>query len=191
MSDEKENLTKHDYDGIQEFDNPLPDWWLWTFFGTIIFAFLYWIHYEFGGAPNQLAELKTDMAAIESLAKSNHREHGDGAESEEEFKKLLTNAQILAKGKEVYVGKCAACHGNDLQGLIGPNLVDDYWIHGKGKMTEIVDIVRKGVLDKGMPQWETMLKDDEVKAVVAFIYSMIGTKPANPKAPQGNKVADN
>ncbi len=189
MNDEKENLTGHEYDGIQEYDNPLPNWWLATFFATIIFGFNYWIHYQFGEAPTQLEELKTDMAIIESKNKqANQPQNPVNAENESDLKKLLSDSNSVSKGKEVYQTKCSACHGQELQGSIGPNLVDEYWIYGKGHLSEIISVVRRGVLDKGMPAWGTMLKEDEIKSVVVFIGSKQGTKPANPKPPQGEKV---
>lgn len=187
MSEDKENLTGHNYDGIEEYDNPLPAWWLNIFLGTIIFGFIYWLHYEIGSGPSQLAELKTEMAEIE---KTSHEAQARlSPESEDDLKKLLGNAGVIALGREIFQGKCAACHGPELQGIVGPNLVDDYWIHGQAKLTDILGVVRAGVPDKGMPAWEAMLKPEELQAVVIFVKSSYGTKPANPKAPQGEKVA--
>lgn len=185
MSNDNEvPILEHSHDGIQEYDNPLPAWWLWTFLGTIIFAFLYWIHYEFGGGMTLQQELAQDLKQIESLKASN-----PGAQdSEEDLQKLLGVAAVVTQGKDVFIAKCAACHGMDLQGTIGPNLTDDYWIHGKGKLADIAHVVRAGVLDKGMPAWDTQLKKEEVQAVVVFVASKHGSKPANPKAPQGEKV---
>lgn len=176
-------LKEHEYDGIREYDNPLPSWWLATFFLTIIFSFLYWVHYELSGGQTQWEELKEDMAAIER-----HKSHAPApTESEEELLALLSSNEALAAGKAVYDSKCAACHGPQLQGMIGPNLIDDYWLHGHGKLIEIAGVIRKGVLDKGMPPWEGALKDDEIKAVTAFIHKQKGTQPENPKPPQGEK----
>lgn len=189
MSDKKDNLTNHNYDGIQEYDNLLPNWWLMTFFATIIFSFIYWIHYEFGGAPKQLEELKIDLAMIESQSKQNNtKSQTTPVESEEDLKNLITDNNFVSGGREVYQAKCSACHGPELQGTIGPNLVDEYWLHGKGQLTDIITVIRKGVLDKGMPAWETMLKENEIKSVVALIGSQQGSNPPNPKPPQGEKV---
>lgn len=186
---DKDNLTGHDYDGIQEYDNPLPNWWLMTFFGTIIFAFLYWIHYEFAGGPTLLMELKDDMAVIEA---AHHSAGKKGSQdTEESLALLLKDSAFVNKGKDIYQAKCAACHGNELQGLIGPNLVDEYWIHGKGNLKGVIEVVRDGVLDKGMPAWDGMLKDEEIKQVVVFVVSLKGSKPPNPKAPQGEKSVHN
>jgi cytochrome c oxidase cbb3-type subunit 3 len=184
MSDDDKLLKDHSYDGIQELDNPLPDWWLFTFLATIIFAFFYFIHYEFSGGLTINDELKKDMAQVTSLRKAG----SSPAEEEKEIAKLLGIAAVVADGKTVYSGKCAACHGPELQGLIGPNLVDDFWIHGAGKLGEIALMVRKGVPAKGMPAWEGLLKDEELRSVTVYLFSQIGSNPPNPKPPQGEKV---
>ena len=181
MSNEKDELTGHSYDGIEEYDNPLPLWWVVIFIGTVIFSFHYWLHYEIGGGPTLNDELKIEMAKIEKLSGGVN----SPTESEDELVRLLTSNQALAQGKAVYESKCAACHGGELQGLIGPNLVDEYWLHGMGKLTEISQVVKKGVLDKGMPGWESMMKPTEISSVVAFIAKNRGSNPQNPKAPQG------
>lgn len=187
MSDDKNPpILDHNYDGIQEYDNPLPMWWLVTFFATIIFGFNYWIHYEFGGAANQKQELAADLSDI---SKRRGPEESNQP-SEEDLKKLAGQTPVIDQGRQVFQAKCSACHGVDLQGLIGPNLTDEYWIHGKGTLTDISGTVRKGVLDKGMPPWEGQLKSDEIAAVTVFVASRKDSHPANPKAPQGEKVAN-
>ena len=179
MSD-NDKILDHDYDGIQEFDNPLPNWWLTTFFGTIIFAFLYYIHYTFGGGLTLQEELKVAMA---SLPKSE-----DQALSESELKTKMSSPGTLESGKAVFVARCVACHGTEGEGGIGPNLTDEYWIHGQGTRADIVNVVQKGVPDKGMPTWSSMISSDEIIQVSAYVYSLKGTNPKNPKAPQGEKV---
>lgn len=178
-------IEGHEYDGIQELDHPLPAWWLMTFLGTIIFGFIYWIHYESGTGMTQRAELKADLARIEQLRVNQPQ----SLDSDEELKQLLASGGALEEGKAAYVSKCASCHGNELQGLIGPNLTDDYWLHGKGSLSGVAGVIRKGVLEKGMPAWDQILKDSEVKGLVVYIASHKGSNPPNPKGPQGEKVA--
>lgn len=182
-----EELKDHEYDGIQEYDNPLPAWWLWTFLATIIFGFLYWIHYTTGAGLTQNQELKVDLAALAAAHPARPAQGYDDGE----LTQLMANAAVLGRGGEAFAAKCAACHGPDLQGLIGPNLVDDYWLHGQGRAADIALIIRQGVPEKGMPTWDGQLKDDEIKALAAFIKSRQGTHPANPKPPQGDKVVRN
>lgn len=186
MSDNDIPVMDHDYDGIQEYDNPLPMWWLVTFYGTIIFGFLYWIHYEFGGGSTLLDTLKQDMAQVEASKKSSQPAPNSNADME----KMAAAGGGKEEGSKVYATKCAPCHGPQLQGSIGPNLTDEFWIHGKGTAAEIADLVRKGVTDKGMPAWEALLKPEEVQQVAVYVASMKGSNPPNPKAPQGNKVGN-
>lgn len=188
MSNNDDNIIKgHDYDGIEECDHPLPNWWLFTFLGTIMFAYFYFLQYEAGDGRSIADELKSDLAKVEAVKKAN----GPKGDSEEELTKLLASGPALALGKTEFAAKCAACHGAELQGVIGPNLTDDFWIHGKGQLTDIAMVIRKGVLDKGMPSWEGQLKDDEIKAVTVFVASRRGSHPTNPKAPQGEKSDSN
>lgn len=189
MSENQNNqdeVMNHDYDGIKEFDNPLPNWWLITFYGTIIFAFIYFIHYEFGGGPTLKQELSVAMKDVEAAKAANAA--SAPAETEESLTSQMAAAGAIENGKQVFAAKCAACHGENLQGLIGPNLTDNYWIHGKGTRKDIVAVIRTGVADKGMPAWETLLKPEELVAVAGYVYSKKGSNPANAKAPQGELV---
>lgn len=185
MNDDKP-IQGHEYDGIQEYDNPLPMWWLATFFGTIIFGFLYWIHYTTGAGPTLKQELGDDMAQVQQLQAKNAPKN----ESDEDLQKLAAAGGADAKGKEVFDAKCAVCHGMKLEGTIGPNLTDEYWIHGQGSLADIAKVVRVGVLDKGMPAWDTQLKPDEIQAVTVYVANAKGANPPNAKAPQGNKVGN-
>jgi cytochrome c oxidase cbb3-type subunit 3 len=177
----------HEYDGIIEHDNPLPTWWLWTFFLTIIFAFLYFLHYQFAGGLTLNQELAVNMAELEKTKASSQASAPVETEDslKEEFDKIDANA-----GAAVFAGKCAACHGQELQGLIGPNLTDHFWIHGKGTRMDIVKVIREGAADKGMPPWGPVLKRDELYQVAKYIMSKVDSKPAGAKAPQGEEVTE-
>lgn len=185
-SDDKDPLLlDHEYDGIREFDNPLPTWWLWTFFLAIIFGFLYWIDSETAGRPTQVQAVEAELSELKTMAPK----EAPAAESGDAYEKFAAVAANVEKGKEVYAGKCAACHGPEGQGLIGPNLADEFWIHGKGGFPDVDKVVRGGVLDKGMPPWEAQLSANDIKAVTVFVVSLRGTNPPNPKPPQGAKVS--
>lgn len=189
MSDTKDSindpLTDHDYDGIQEYDNPLPTWWLATFQITIIFAFIYYIHYQFGGGITLAQELDIAMKSIESTAAQHAPTE---TESEDVLAAALKNPKAVEVGAAAFTTKCASCHGPQLGGSIGPNLTDNFWIHGKGTPMDIVTVIRTGVADKGMPPWETLLSKEETYGLTAFIISKKGSNPANPKAPQGIEI---
>lgn len=185
MSQENDKEIKgHDYDGITEYDNPLPIWWLATFIGTVIFAFIYFIHYEIGGGPTLQQDLKVALAEIEKVKASQPADNF----TEDQLTSAFKDNQNVALGAQVYAAKCAVCHGNDLQGMIGPNLVDKYWIHTKGTKVGLVQTLNQGVVEKGMPAWKDVLKGPEILAVASFVYSKKGTTPANPKAPQGDLI---
>lgn len=177
MSNENSNNKGHHvYDGIIEHDNALPNWWLVTFFGTIIFAFIYYVHYTFGGGETLAQELAVKMQALPK------QQAGQYNESDLEKKFAAVNAK--QEGKEVFAGKCAACHGNEGQGLIGPNLTDKFWLHGKGARADIMKVVSEGVIEKGMPAWAASLKEEELLKVAGFVYAL-RENPRPGKEPQG------
>ena len=185
MSSNDETPVKgHEYDGIKEFDNPLPMWWVMTFVGTIIFSFIYMIHYHTDTKRLIVDEYREDLEAIQSITQSKNVIKI----SLESLNTAILNPGAIAKGRGVFSNRCVVCHGNDGGGGIGPNLCDNTWIHGKGKPEDIANTVKDGVLDKGMPAWSTMMSNDEIIQVTAYVVSLKGTRPASPKAPQGNKV---
>jgi len=187
MSDNK-NEHFHEYDGIIEHNNPMPAWWVWTFILCVIFAFIYYIHYELAGGPTLQDELKESMAQIELMKK----EAGStSAEiSEDDIIKSLKDPESVKAGAVVYAGKCAVCHGENLEGKIGPNLTDKSWINGDGKAKSIAHLIQTGVPAKGMPPWSGLLSDDEIKKAAAFILSKKNTNPANAKAAEGTVIED-
>lgn len=187
MNENKEaKLLDHEYDGIQELDNPLPNWWLTTFYGAIIFAVIYFAYYHLGNGPSLEQELHADMDAIRIL-KQSHLQKNAGP-SEADLMVVFQDSAKRESGKTIFAEKCATCHGFNGEGQIGPNLTDKFWIHGNGSLTGIFTVVSEGIAEKGMPPWKAMLKPDEIYAVVAYAKSLQGTNPAKPKAPQGIEV---
>jgi len=185
-SNEKMDVVlDHEYDGIQELDNPLPMWWLWTFFGTIIFAFLYWLHYDISGAPSSEMYLQQQLAQIAEQKKKD--ESSQPQKSATDLNALVSDATVVANGNKLFQMNCANCHGQQGQGGIGPNLTDKYWIHGDGDIASVLTTVKKGVLDKGMPAWEAIFKTEEVESLAAFVMSLKNSNPPNAKAPQGDE----
>ncbi|MCB0360232.1 MAG: c-type cytochrome [Bdellovibrionales bacterium] len=187
---EKDELLEHEHDGIREYDNDLPRWWLAIFWLSGIFAVLYvgWLH--FGPGLYQDEALARDMKALEEYrteyAKKNAGTAG-GEVGESQLLAFAKNSDRLLTGQNVFVKNCAACHGENGQGIVGPNLTDNYWIHG-GTITDIKRIVENGVLEKGMLSWKDQLPPDELNSVVAYVWSLHGTNPPNPKAPEGQEV---
>ncbi len=156
----------HEYDGILEADNHLPNWWLATFFGGIVFAAIYWFVYEsWKFAPTAHGEY---AIAMEAAAAS-------GGEVTEELLGLVAaSSERVSSGERTFATNCAACHGARGEGVIGPNLTDPNWIHG-GSPTDIYATVRNGVTTAGMPAWGPVLGEREVQSVTAFLMSIRDT----------------
>jgi cytochrome c oxidase cbb3-type subunit 3 len=183
--DRDQIIEGHDYDGIQELNNPLPKWWLATFFGTIVFSLLYWGYFELFGGPTHDERLAAAMANIEERRAAAVVAYDD---SSIDLDALLADAGALAAGKEQYDAVCVACHGQLGEGLIGPNLTDNYWIHGDGGLDHILASFREGYTDKGMPPWGNVISLDKHAALAAYVISLQETDPPNAKEPQGDLV---
>jgi cytochrome c oxidase cbb3-type subunit 3 len=150
-----------DNDGIDEYDNPLPDWWLGLFYLCIIWAVIYTVHYHFIGHRSQTGELKAEMAAAQ--AKWPQAPAGGGAEGQ-----LVVDNQTVAAGQAIFQANCVACHGADMKGGIGPNLLDTVWIHG-GAPTDIQHTITVGVPAKGMLTWGPILGPEKVAEVASYV----------------------
>lgn len=189
MRDNKPNeealLLDHNYDGIQELDNPLPRWWLLTFYITIVFGVAYAIYYMTGIGPDLRQELDVAMQKIEAKRAAAPQPAATAGE-DTALRAALNDPRKIATGKDVFQGKCVACHGANAEGGIGPNLTDKNWLHGKGRLQDIAQTIRDGVTEKGMPPWGPVLKDDEIVSVVAYIHSVLGSNPPGAKEPQGD-----
>ncbi len=160
------DLRAHSYDGIQEYDKRLPRWWLLTLYGAMVYAVLYWSYYhayKIGGEPGRALELQMAENAERALKNS-------GVIDDSVLYRMSLDPQALAAGKVTFDTTCAACHKPDMTGLIGPNLVDNQWIHG-GKPMDSVKVVVEGVLAKGMPAWGPVLGKQKITEVIAYIFA--------------------
>ena len=179
---DQDRLLDHEYDGIHEYDNPMPRWWLATFWITIIFSVLYVLNLPWVGmGRGRIADYEADMARAAELAAANDPLAGITAATLEEKSR---DGATLELGKVTYASMCSACHAADGGGGIGPNLTDGYWLHGGAPM-EVLKTINLGVLEKGMPAWGKTLKPDQLTAVAAYVLTLRGTTPAAPKPPQG------
>lgn len=177
-------LLDHEADGIKELDNNLPRWWVWLFNLSIIFAVVYMVYYHVLG----LGELQAAAYQHEMKIGNEIKERAMSA-----FEATIDSAQpskdevIIAKGKAIFAVNCAPCHRADGGGLVGPNLTDDYWIHGP-KFSDNVRTIWNGVPEKGMITWKGILKPDQVMAVASYIYTLRGSKLATPgKLPENQQ----
>jgi cytochrome c oxidase cbb3-type subunit 3 len=179
-------LSDHEYDGIQEYDNPMPRWWVRIFWLTGYFAICYflWFNVYFKGTT-ATEEYALDMkTAREEMAK---RDLGTKI-TEEALEKLTKNAAVMTDAQGTFKLRCVQCHAAEGQGLIGPNLTDDYWIHGSASLMDIYDVVNKGVPAKGMPEWGKQLAPVEVAKLAAYVGTLRG-KHVTGKAPEGTLLA--
>jgi cytochrome c oxidase cbb3-type subunit 3 len=221
MSEPTDKLMHHNYDGIQEFDNDLPRWWLWLFYLTIIWGVLYFVYYHvvnigylsadeyrleldpeyvraesrheklFGVLPSYHSPLydpqrdQTLAGRVQKRSLAGFRE--ETRESDTTTYVALTEPTDLVAGRSIYDTKCASCHNTLGQGNIGPNLTDDYWLHGAG-MTNTTKTIKYGFPAKGMLAWRGELTPQQILQVASYVMTLHGTNPPNPKPPQGDLV---
>ena len=188
IENEGQLLLEHDYDGIKELDNTLPPWWVYLFYGCIVFSAVYLIRFEIMGGDNQEMELKKEMAQ----AKIDVAEYMKTAPDlmDEKSVTLLTDAASLAEGKTIFTTNCVACHRADGGGNIGPNLTDNHWILGGGIKNVFHTITNGGRDGKGMIAWKATLKPKEIQKVASYVLSLQGSNPKDAKAPDGEIWVD-
>ncbi|MFN4082363.1 MAG: cbb3-type cytochrome c oxidase N-terminal domain-containing protein [Bacteroidia bacterium] len=186
----EEELDLHeDYDGIRELDNPTPPWFNFIFYTTIIFAVIYLINYHVIGYSSLQEKEYDEEVAEAKIAKENYLKKVGNLIDENSVTYLTDNATI-DEGKKVYMQNCKVCHGEFGEGLVGPNLTDDYWLHGN-TINDIFKTIKYGVPQKGMVAWQNSLTPVQIQQVSSFILTLKGTNPANAKEPQGVKVESN
>ena len=183
IESEGQLLLEHDYDGIKELDNVLPPWWVYLFYGCIIFSVIYLVRFEIMGAPDQEMELKNEIAQSKIEVAEYMKTAPDMMD--EKSVTLLTDAPSLAEGKVIFTTNCAVCHRADGGGQIGPNLTDNNWILGGGIKNVFHTLVNGGRDGKGMISWKGTLKPKEMQKVGSYILSLKNSNPIDPKAPEG------
>jgi len=182
---EQEILLDHDYDGIKELDNNLPPWWLAMFYVTIVMGVTYFSYHhltDWGMTQEEvyLQEVETAKAAVKAYVS------GQAVSIDENSVVALTDEASIEEGEFIYKLNCVVCHLESGGGLVGPNLTDEYWLHG-GSIQDIFSTVKYGVPEKGMIAWANQLRPAEMQKVSSYILSLAGTNPPNAKEPQGEK----
>lgn len=181
----------HNYDGIQEYDNPLPGWWKWIFWITIVLTPMYIMYFHAGAPGRTLDEMY--QTAITENTKKQYGEIGDLASDEATMVKYLKpkdpkDEKWISVGKSIFRANCISCHGPDGGGNAGPNLCDDNYKHVK-QLPDIIKVVSNGVAGGAMPGWSTRLTHkNDIVLVSVYVASLRGTKPATAKAPDGNVI---
>jgi cytochrome c oxidase cbb3-type subunit III len=180
---DKELLLSHEYDGIREYDNPMPRWWVWIFWGSFYFAVGYFIHYQLTGNGETVAaayETEVTLAREKEAAQAM-----SGGLTEESLTKLTANSAMMADASKLFGQRCSQCHASKGEGLIGPNLTDNYWIHGNASLMSIYEVISEGVQAKGMPPWKKQLRPTELGKLAAYVGTLRGTNVPGPKGPEG------
>ncbi|GAA4794691.1 cbb3-type cytochrome c oxidase N-terminal domain-containing protein [Olivibacter ginsenosidimutans] len=183
LAEEDDLLIDHAYDGIKELDNPTPAWFMGLFYATMLFGVVYLsVYYVFGIGLNQDQEYEQEMMIAENERQAFLASQADNVD--ENTVTVDKNPEIIADGKAIFDQNCIACHGAAGEGGIGPNLTDDYWLHGGG-IKNVFRTITHGVPDKGMIAWDQQLSPAQIAHVANYILSIHGTNPPNAKAPQG------
>jgi cytochrome c oxidase cbb3-type subunit 3 len=173
-------LLDHEADGIRELDNKLPRWWVLLFYGCIAFSLVYFPYYHvFHAGSLSAAEYQIEADAGNKIKEAALARF----EAAMPASQPSADTVVLASGKDLFGRMCAPCHRPDGGGLVGPNLTDDYWIHGSN-FVDSLKTIWNGVPDKGMVTWKGTLKPSEIHAAASYIYTLRGTQPPNPKPPE-------
>jgi cytochrome c oxidase cbb3-type subunit III len=174
----------HAYDGIQEYDNPLPGWWTAFFVLTIIFSVFYWMYFHLG-APNR--SMFDQLSASEAaLARLQYGELGDLPQDRATLVRFMNDPQWIAYGKSIYRTNCQSCHGPDGGGLVGPNLADSKWKHVR-HVEDIMTVINNGAGNNAMPAWKQRFTDArDVIMVSAYVASLLGSPTPGGKPAEGN-----
>lgn len=189
ISEEKDLVMEHTFDGIAELDNPTPAWFMVLFYGTITFAIIYLLSYHvFGWAPLQDEEYAIELRQAEEAKTAMLLKPGNAANQVNENNVILTkDPAVLQSAALLFKSSCAPCHGENAQGIVGPNLTDAYWLHG-GTLKDIFKTIKYGVPDKGMIAWEKTIRPKQIAELTSYILSLQGSNPPGAKAAQGSKL---
>ena len=189
--DEESIILDHNYDGIRELDNHLPPWWTYLFYVTIIFGIFYVIFYHVTDTlPLQEEEYDIEMAEATAMAEMRlAASQAAGTTFNVDDLELTTDTEVLAIGAKVFGQQCAVCHKADAGGLIGPNLTDDYWLHG-GDIKSVYKTISEGVQGTTMIPWKGSLSNDDMVALANYVKSIRGSNPPGAKASEGELVEE-
>ncbi len=183
LEQEADMMLDHDYDGIKELDNALPPWWKYGFIITIFIAVLYLLKYEiWHNGPNPIEEYNTEMTTAKDEVDAYLASMKNNVD---EKTVTMADAAGIAAGQVSFAKTCVPCHGTKGEGGVGPNLTDDYWLHG-GNVADLFKTIKYGYPDKGMQSWQATYSPIQIQELASYIKTLRGTNPPNGKAPQGD-----
>lgn len=177
--------TDHAYDGIEEYDNPLPGWWKWVFVVTIAICPFYWMFYH-GGAEGRSIHDQFGVALAENT-RLQFAEIGDLTPDEQTLLTYTQKKSWVKVGEIVFRTNCVSCHGRKGEGKVGPNLTDEHFKNIK-KIEDIAQVIIKGANGNAMPAWSNRLHPNEIVLVSAYVATLRGTNVEGGKAPEGSLI---
>lgn len=189
LSEEKDLVMEHEFDGIAELDNPTPAWFMVLFYGTILFAVGYMVNYHvigWGKSQEQEYAAELQQAEDDRIAMLQKPGAGGAGKINEDNVEATTDEATLKAGAVLFKNVCTPCHGEHAEGGVGPNLTDEYWLHG-GTVKNIFKTIKYGVPEKGMIAWEKQMNGKQIADIASYIISLKGSNPPGAKAPQGQK----
>ncbi len=181
QSTEKAIDLGHDFDGIHELDNRIPPWFNYLFYGTVIFSVIYMLDFHVLNTSKLSAAEYTEEMKTAQLQKRILL--ANEAPIDENALAILKDETSLTEAKELFKSNCVSCHGNNAEGLVGPNLTDQYWIHGGG-VKNIYTTIKKGVPGK-MTSWELVYSPKQIQKLASYVISLQGTNPPNARKSEG------
>lgn len=182
IENEKDVLLDHNYDGIQELDNALPPWWKYGFYFTIAWALVYLVYYHMAGGPTSHDEY---IAAVEQAKVEKDAYMLKNALNVDENTVKMSDDAGIQEGQKLFTANCTPCHGAAGEGnSVGPNLADDYWLHG-GSLADVFKTIKYGWPNLGMKSWQADFNPMQIQQLASYVRSLKGTNPANAKGPQG------
>jgi len=178
-------LTNHEYDGIREYDNPIPGWWAWIFAGACIFAVLYYMAYQLGTAGTSVAQAYDNAVTANLLLQ--FEDIGMLTPDEPTILTYMQEDDWLLFGKQTFAGNCVSCHGKNGEGLVGPNMTDDQY-KNVTTLGDIGKVIQNGAANGAMPAWNNRLHPNEIVMVAAYVASLRGQNLSGPRAPEGETI---
>ncbi len=179
------HTTGHVYDGIEEFDNPLPGWWKWIFIATIAFAPPYWLYFH-GGTPGR-SVLDRYSIALADNTRLQFEEIGELQPTEQTIVKYMHDDSWRRVGSIVFQTNCVSCHGREGEGKVGPNLTDEFY-KNVTQIEDIASVINNGAAAGAMPKWSNRLHPNEVVLVAAYVASLRGENLTGPRGPEGKEI---
>ena len=179
------DLLDHEYDGIQEYDNPCPGWWRWLFFATFVFSLFYFFYFHIGKSGITIA--KDHENAVANNVRLRFSEIGELSLDEATLLEYMQKPEWVAVGQTVYEQKCKSCHGEGGRGLVGPNLTDDYY-KNVNSLSDILTVISQGAANGSMPAWKRLLHPNELLLVAAYVANLRGENLPGPRPPEGKVI---